>query len=64
MLEERQQKLLELVIEQYVATAEPVGSRLLVLLSGETYFFVVLDNIKQIYPYFYITDACQTNHRQ
>jgi heat-inducible transcriptional repressor len=34
MLEERQQKLLELVIEQYVATAEPVGSRFLVEVGG------------------------------
>lgn len=30
MLDERQQKLLQLVVEQFIATAEPVGSRVLV----------------------------------
>lgn len=34
MLEERQQKLLQLVIEQFIATAEPVGSRVLVETAG------------------------------
>ena len=34
MLEERQQKLLTLVVENYITTAEPVGSRYLVEKAG------------------------------
>lgn len=34
MLEERQRKLLQLVVEKYIATAEPIGSRFLVETAG------------------------------